>query len=126
MDRQEGRIIYTYSNAWKIENRIYSIGDFKLPRAVAYDTMGFAFIGIVLALILSRVPVVNMLPGSLLYGGCIVGFPILMKKARIHSKTPVRFAAGWVSYIFQPKSMTRFQPVKPVRPVRFTNVRFKR
>lgn len=119
----ERKIIRTYSNAWNVEKRLYSIGDLKLPRALAFDTMGFALLGFVLALLISKIPIIGSLSPSILYGGLVIGFPILMKKARIHSKSPARFVLDYCAFIVQPKSMVRFQAVEEQRPIRFTNVR---
>ena len=126
MNEEKTKIVYTYNNAWNVEKRIYSIGDLRLPRALALDTLGFVLIGLILAVIIARIPVIGNMPPMFLYGGCLVGFPMLMKKARIHSKTPVRFLIGIVLFLFQPRSLTRFQPVKPVNAIRFTNVNFRR
>lgn len=122
----EGKIIRTHTKAWDVEKRIYSVGDFNLPRSLALDSLGFALIGIILAALLSHIPVIGTSSPVLLYGGLGVGLPILMKKLKIHSKTPARFLMGYASFLLQPKSMARFQPVTEKRPIRFTNVNYRR
>lgn len=120
----ERKIIYTYNKAWNVERRIYSVGDFKLARPIAIDTLLYAMLGVIIALILSRLPLISSYPAAH-FALWVIGMPMAMKKARIHSKTPFRFLVGCAEYLMQPKAMTRFQPVKEDKPIRFTNVRHK-
>lgn len=121
----ERKIIRTYTKAWKIDKVIYTIGDFKLPFPLAIDMMGYGLVGLLLAVLTSHIPVISSAPVLVRYGGFIIGLPYVLKKLKIHSKSPVRFLIDCFEFLSGPKALTRFQPVKTPPPIRFTNVRHK-
>lgn len=122
----EGKIIRTHTKAWNVDKQVHSVGDFKLPIPITLDALGFAIVGLILAAIICKIPVIGDVSPFMTYVICIVGLPFAMKKLRIHSKTPARFLMDYALYLYQPKSLARFQPVKPQGPIRFTNVNFRR
>lgn len=122
----ETKVIRTHTKAWDVEKQVHVVGNLKLPVPITLDTLGFAIIGVILAALICKIPIIGSQAPLLVYGLCVVGLPFAMKKLRIHSKTPARFLMDYAMFLYQPKSIARFQPVKPQHAIRFTNVNFKR
>ncbi len=96
----ENRIeIFSYYKVWKIERKIYSIGNFHLPTPInPYDLMSFA--GVLLAIqILSKIlPFILILSAPVRY----ILLPVLigryLNKKKLDGKNPISYVIGIVIY----------------------------
>ena len=91
--------IYTYQKAWKLENRIYSVMNYKLlvplyPRQILYfSVVLLCMIGLSSCIgIFARIPwVLRFLAAPYLIGN------FLLKK-KLDGKSPIKYFLSWVQF----------------------------
>lgn len=101
----ENRIeIYSYGKVWRIERKIYSIGNFHLPAPVnPHDLMSFVGALLVIQIITNIIPLLDGLPNFARY--FLIPYLIskyLMKK-KLDGKNPISYIYGILEYLFTSK-----------------------
>lgn len=106
-------IISTHEKAWKYEKKVYAISNWKLPVPVNLSRMGYFGIGLFLMLIVSKIPLIAMIPAVIRY--LLVPFLIMKFLARItfDGKSPLRWLAGFFGYARESRSVSRFKSAEP-------------
>ncbi len=92
--------ISAYNHAWQIENKIYAIGNLKLPVPISITEV--AYFGIIAAVIL----VLSILIKPLAYIPAIIRFAIFpflltkfLLKKKLDGKAPQKYFMGWLQYL---------------------------
>lgn len=93
--------IYSYPKAWKLENKIYAIGNYKLivplhPRQILY------FVTVLLCmLLLSKIPLIAAMPWVIRFAVVpyVAGNYLLKKK--LDGKSPVKYFLSWLQFCTQ-------------------------
>ena len=93
--------VYSYPKAWKLENKIYAIGNYKLivplyPRQILY------FVTVLLCMLgLSELPPVSSVPWVIRFVVIpfVVGNYLLKKK--LDGKSPVKYFLSWLQFCSQ-------------------------
>lgn len=104
MENNKRLKIYSYKKVWKVEKKIYSFGNLKLPIPLnPYDLLAYAAI-VVVVLILGKIfPVFNHVPAILRY----VVLPYLVAKyfmtIKLDGKNPIMFLLGCARYVLTTK-----------------------
>ena len=108
--------IYAYPKVWKIENKIYSIMNFRFPAPVESRLAVYALVLFGISYVLSNlIPALRAIPAVLRYlifPGCIGMF---LMKMKLDGKMPQRYFVSLLQYIGQlGRCCTRFEscPVK--------------
>lgn len=91
--------IYSYKKVWKVEKKIYSFGNLKLPIPLnPYDLLAYAAVAVIVLVIGKIFPVFNHIPAILRY----IVLPYLVAKyfmtIRLDGKNPVMFLLGCARY----------------------------
>jgi hypothetical protein len=93
--------LYSYSKAWNVEKKIYSIFNMVLPAPVNPFMVLLFFVLICFMMILERiVPVLVFIPGVLRY----LAFPFLgaiyLMKKKLDGKNPLKYLFGVIQHVF--------------------------
>lgn len=108
--------IYSYPKAWKLENKIYAICNFKFPAPI--QLWQLVYFGITVACVagLDKVlPPVRAIPWVIRY--LIVPFftANFLSKKKFDGKSPQRYFLSWISYMlhrFEYIERFRYYPIK--------------
>jgi len=104
--------IRTYRQVWQQEHVIYQIERVRLPFPVSLRQAGVFAMTAIAMVIISRVPGIGRLSPVirfLLVPGAITWF---LTRQRLDGKPPLRWLVSWMAYVFSPKRLSRFQPLK--------------
>jgi len=98
MDERE--IIKSYSKAWKIEKRIYSIGNIKLPLPIAPRQLFYFALSALAIYILSQIfPPLKVIPTILRYLALPILITWLANKVKPDGKNPFKFFGKLIIHI---------------------------
>lgn len=96
----ENRVkIYSYTKVWKVEKKIYSFSNIKLPFPInPYDLLVYGVIALIFLILGKIFPFINEIPAVLRY----LAFPYLIAtyvmKVKVDGKNPIKFFVGVVRY----------------------------
>ncbi len=111
MAKDEDRIIVlrSYATVWQYEKKLYSIDSLKLWIPVAANDLFFFVLGIVLMVILSKIPIFTAIPWVIRYG--VLPFLVMkfFTKMKFDGKPPHKFALGYLEYMLLPARLSKFQ-----------------
>lgn len=124
MDNEDKYVILrTYSKAWKIDRRIYSIEGVKLWFPISTTNAFYFSISMVTSIVLINiVPFYNNLNWIIKFG--LVPY-LLMKfltKQKLDGKPPHKFFIDYLVYYFGPKKYNRFSSISTYHKV----IKFKK
>lgn len=105
--------VYIYDSLWQIKRKLYGIEGLKFPVPVPYPVLFFFCAGLIIMF------VVTGMFGALNWNQFAVKyifFPGLFAwfctKIKLDGKAPHRFFLGLLRYVWMPKQLTRYKPVK--------------
>ena len=116
-------ILRTYSRAWNYEKKVYSFGDMRLPVAVNLTQMGYFFIGLIIAFLMSKIPIIEEIPVLLRY--LLLPFTIMkfLTNFKHDGKLPLKWIKDWFKYLKEPKIIIRGEKVEEYEQMSFTDCR---
>lgn len=95
---EEQLIIYSYEKVWKIEHKIYSIGNIKLPFAVN-PSEALIFLGaLIVTFLLNIIPPLAALPAVIRFFLLPYFITRYLMKKKLDGKNPVMYLAGLLGY----------------------------
>jgi hypothetical protein len=102
----------TYRQVWSQERVIYQIERVRLPFPVSFRQAGV--FGAVLAamLLLSRIPLVALVPGLVRYIVLPAAVTWFLTQQRLDGKTPLVWLLTMVRYSLSPKRLNRLRPIE--------------
>lgn len=111
--------IYAYPKVWKLENRIYSIMNFKLPAPAEPKNLVYDLVLLLLIVLLGRtVPAINAVPWPLRLIVLPFGLGRFLARKKLDGKMPQRYAVGLARYGMQFGSIfERFESHSKKQPV---------
>lgn len=96
--------VYSYSKAWKVEKKIYNIGNLVLPVPVEmWNMIYFAGAVLVVLFLQKMIPVISAMPIVLRFGMLPYGIVYVMRKKKLDGKNPLKYFAGYLIYLFRDK-----------------------
>jgi len=101
MENQERIIIKSYSKAWKIENRIYSVGNIKLPRPISpRQLLYFAVVALVIFILSQILPFLKLIPTPIRYAILPIFITWFVNKKKLDGKNPFKFFGKLIIHLF--------------------------
>lgn len=129
MDEQHKKqvVLRTYSNAWRFEKKMYSVGDVTLPFAINLTQFGWFGVGLLLVWVLAQIlPFLAAIPAPVLYLAAPFGIMKLLTRVTFHGKPTLAWLKGFFRHLLNPSHIERFEPVKRrTAKAAFTNVVFR-
>lgn len=124
-DDEHITVLRSYATVWQYEKKLYSIDSLKLWVPVAANDVLFFVLGIVLMVILSRVPVFAAVPWIIRYG--IIPYLIMkfFTKMKFDGKPPHKFALGYLEYMMLPTYLSKFRSYERYEKGRFQDVLYR-
>lgn len=111
-------ILKSYASVWKVETKIYAIGNIRLPLPVSPVDTGYFLLVLGVVLILGLlVPLFALVPAVprlliLPYLGMV-----FLRRKKLDGKNPLRFAASYLRYLPRKgKQFELFQNTAPKKP----------
>jgi hypothetical protein len=100
-------VIRSYGKAWKIENRIYAVGNIILPipinpREILYFSITAVYVYIVGAIF----PPLKYIPATLRYVLVPLALTRILEKKKFDGKTPPRYFVSFVKHLTSRKKFT--------------------
>lgn len=93
--------IYSYAKVWRIERKIYSIGNFHLPAPVnPHDLMSFIGVLILMQILCGVVPLLSALPSIVKYFVAPYFISKYLMKKKLDGKSPISYLIGLIVYFF--------------------------
>lgn len=108
----EHLVLRTYSKAWKYERKLYSLGDIQLPIAINFSQLAYLGVGILLAIIINNIPIINNIHWVIKFGVVPFGTMKFLAMYRHDGKNPLKWLADWFRYMQRPKVTIRNEKVK--------------
>lgn len=102
---EENRVtIYSYEKVWKVEKKIYTLGNLKLPVPInPYRLLAYVGGALFMVLLEKLLPAVRQIPGIIRY----IAFPYLVAnyvlKVKLDGKNPVMFLFGYIRFLITAK-----------------------
>lgn len=126
MDERNRMILRTYSNAWRFEKKIYTVGDLTLPFAINLTQLSWFGVGLAVVYALAQLlPILQQIPAPVLYLAGPFGIMKLLTRVTFHGKPTVAWIKGFFRHIGNPSCMERFEVVGTGKKAAFTNVVFR-
>lgn len=93
------QLIYSYSKVWKIEKKIYSFMNLRLPIAInPYDVLAFLGVSVIVMITSKILPFMMVIPSVLR----VVVFPYLiatiLMKIKLDGKNPIKYMMSCLKY----------------------------
>lgn len=93
--------IYSYTKVWKIEKKIYNIGNLVLPVPVdLWNAIYYLFAFLVVCMLQKAFPVITVIPAILRLGMIPYGIMYIVRKKKLDGKNPVQYFIGLAGYIW--------------------------
>lgn len=91
----------TYEDAWRIENKIYSLQNLRLPVPIALSALAYYSITCAVVLLLNKVfPIISNIPPVLRFGALPYFVTEFLRKKKFDGKPPHMFLKDYIPYIF--------------------------
>lgn len=104
--------IYSYSKVWKVEKKIYSIGNLSIGVGIEIADILYTVLAIVAILILGNLfPVINNIKWIYRFIVIPYGSMWILRRKKLDGKNPIKYFFGILQYIFFTKRnyIERFQ-----------------
>lgn len=96
--------IYSYTKVWRVEKKIYSFSNIKLPIPInPYDLLAYGVVVIVVLLLGKIFPVINQIPAILRYIALPYLIATYVMKVKLDGKNPFKYFLGCVRYFLSVK-----------------------
>lgn len=96
--------IYSYAKVWKVEKKIYSFSNLKLPIPInPYDMLYYVGVALGVMLLGKIFPFINLIPGMLRYLALPYLIATVITKVKLDGKNPLKFFGGCIRYFFTVK-----------------------
>lgn len=91
--------IYSYRKVWKVERKIYAIGNIVLPFAVnPNDALSFVGALVVVMIVIKIIPPLAVMPAVIQYFILPIFLAKYLMKKKLDGKNPVLYLAGIIGY----------------------------
>lgn len=107
--------IYSYPKAWKLDNKIYSFMNYKLPAALDLRQILYFSVVLLVMLGLSKFPPIARLPWVLRFLVAPYAIGNFLLKKKLDGKNPIRYFLGWVRYLTQRGQYLEHFTFRPAR-----------
>lgn len=105
--------VRTYNNLWKVDKRMYRLGDYSLSRPPLYSQIAFFIVGEIITIAILAVFGANNYDGLLVkYVGAPLGFCMFMSKVKFDGKRPDRYFKSLLRFYFSPHLLCRYEAVE--------------
>lgn len=106
-------IVRTYDNLWKVDKRLYRVGDYSLSRPPLYSQLAFFLVGeIITVAILAVLGQINYDGLLIKYLGAPLGFCMFMSKVKFDGKRPDRYFLSLLRFYLSPHLLRRYEAVE--------------
>lgn len=106
-------VVRTYDNLWKVDKRLYRVGDYALSRPPLYSQIAFFIIGEIITVAILAVLGQNNYDGLLIkYAGAPLGFCMFMSKVKFDGKRPDRYFLSLLRFYLSPHLLRRYEAVE--------------
>ena len=106
-------VVRTYDNLWKVDKRLYRVGDYSLSRPPLYSQIAFFIVGEIITIAILAVLGQNNYDGLLIkYLGAPLGFCVFMFKVKFDGKRPDRYFKTLLRFYFSPHLLCRYEAVE--------------
>lgn len=106
-------IVRTYDNLWKVDKRLYRVGDYSLSRPPLYSQIAFFCVGEIITIaILAVLGQVNYDGLLIKYLGAPLGFCMFMSKVKFDGKRPDRYFLSLLRFYLSPHLLRRYEAVE--------------
>lgn len=96
--------LYSYIKVWRVEKKIYSFQNFKLPIAInPYDFLSFLGTAVVILIIGRIFPGFTVIPTVIRFIFIPYGISKYLMKKKLDGKNPLKYLFGCVRYLFTEK-----------------------
>lgn len=107
-DDKKSVTIYSYTKVWKVDKKVYSISNVKLPIPInPYELLSYIGVALIMVFLGKILPFVTHIPAILRY----VMLPYLitrcMTRLKLDGKNPVKYLAGCLGYLVTAKGTFR-------------------
>lgn len=93
--------IYSYTKVWKVEKKIYSFSNLKLPIPInPYDLLYYGVVAMGVLALGKIFPFINRIPAVLRYLALPYLVATYMTKVKLDGKNPVKFFLSYIRYCF--------------------------
>ncbi len=108
-------IIYSYAKVWKVEKKIYNLGNIIFPVPIElWNAVCFAGVVFVICIFQKIFPVITAIPVIVRLGVIPYGIMYLLRKIKLDGKNPVKYFAGVFVYLLHERyiRLERFIPFR--------------
>ena len=92
--------IYSYAKVWKVEKKIYNIGNIVFPVPIELWGGVYLISSAFCSYLLQKLfPVITVVPVVIRLGLLPYGIMYLMRKMKVDGKNPVKYLAGGIIYL---------------------------
>ncbi len=92
--------IYSYAKVWKVEKKIYNIGNIVFPVPVdLWSAVYFAASAFAVYILQKIFPVIMAVPVLVRLGMLPYGIMYVMRRTKVDGKNPVKYFAGYSMYL---------------------------
>ena len=94
----------SYTGIWSVEKVVYAINDFNLPFPVSLSQMAWFVVSLLLVILLSKLPPLNLIKGAFLkYLGIPLFLTVFMNGKSFDDKKPHSFIKSVLLFLLRPK-----------------------
>lgn len=107
--------IYSYSKVWKVEKKIYSIGNLAIGVGIEIADILYTVLAIVVVLILGNlIPIINNIPWIYRFFVVPYGIMWVLRRKKLDGKNPIKYFFGLIHYLFFTKRncIERFKQIR--------------
>lgn len=95
--------IRSYEKVWKVDHRIYSVGNVNLPVPVNLTSLFYFGMGLIFSLILCRLPLLHNIPAAFKFLLIPLGVMYVLRNVTLDGKNPIWFFFGMARYVLMEK-----------------------
>ncbi|MCL1832810.1 MAG: conjugal transfer protein, partial [Oscillospiraceae bacterium] len=103
-EKQDYVIIRSYAKTWKIDSRIYAIGNIILPFPITMTEVGYFVISVLLVLLISSViPPLTAIPSLIRYLVAPIMLTRVVSRQKVDGMNPIKFFGTLIVHLFTNK-----------------------